>query len=316
MTANHEVLEQRYRRLLRIYPGRYRAERGEEIVGTYMECAAEERTRPSIADVGDIAKAGLRQRLRYAPEGLPGGMRLAAVMGLSIVTAVALVFTVRVEMTPLLQGSLFDSFGPYQSPAVIAWATWMLTGLAAAVLPGRLTRGLVLLPLIVTVGYIPIAYQTNYGSPPMFSVVPLVIFGAMALAWPKTPHWTMRIAPPAALVLALAPMAFVAPNRPYRESAAVLFMPVAVLLLLGALAAGGVVEYLVRRTTRALWATSLLLLPAAWFATYPAAGTRMMTEGWTIPSGRYIPTAIWLGLVAMAVPLVALAWSHRRAAKR
>lgn len=317
MTANHEVLEQRYRRLLRVYPGRYRRERGEEIVGTYMDCAAEDRKRPTLADVGDIAKAGLLQRLRYAPEGLPGGMRVAAAAALSVVTAVSFVFTLRVEMSPPAGGTEFDAFGAFQSPAVILWALWMAVGLSAAFLPGRVTRGLVFVPMAATLAYIPIAYLTYYASPPMFSVIPLAVFGALVLAWPKTPHWTMRVAPPVSLLLALGAFGITEPHRTYRTGDAVLDLPVIVLLVLGAMVIAGVVEYLTRRTTRTLWAASVLLLPAIWFATYSLAGTRMSAGYWNLAaSGSYVTTAVKFGLMALAIPLAALAWSHWRAAKR
>ncbi|MEU4427969.1 hypothetical protein AB0F81_45725, partial [Actinoplanes sp. NPDC024001] len=58
-------LERRYRRLVRIfYPAGYRAERGTEIVGTYLALASPDRRWPSAADAGDLAAGGLRQRLR------------------------------------------------------------------------------------------------------------------------------------------------------------------------------------------------------------------------------------------------------------
>jgi hypothetical protein len=57
-------LERRYRRLLRAYPPTYRAERGEEIVSTYLELAGPGQDWPSVGDAADALPGGIRQRLR------------------------------------------------------------------------------------------------------------------------------------------------------------------------------------------------------------------------------------------------------------
>lgn len=309
-------LEHRFRRLLRWYPDAYRAEHGEEIVATYLDAAPRGRTKPSLADTGDIVAAGLRQRLRHRPDGLPGGTRLAAAVALSVMTAVAFVFTALVEARPPLHGTEFELFGAFQSPAVIVWALWMVVGLAASVLPGRAIRPMAAVALAAMLASLPVAYQTNFASPPMYVMVPLAVFGAMVLAWPKNPHWTMRIALPLGLLAGLGTFGVIDPNRTYRTSDAVVILPNLVLLLLGAMLIAGAVEFLVRRTGRSLWAVSVLLLPAVWFAAYTLAGSRMYASGWTMPDGRIVLTAMWCGLAAVVVPLVAVTWGHLRAARR
>ena len=52
-----------YRKLLFAYPQRYRAERGDELVGAYLEMAGDRR-RPRLADASDLFLGGLRQRQR------------------------------------------------------------------------------------------------------------------------------------------------------------------------------------------------------------------------------------------------------------
>ena len=55
-------LERRCRLLLRLYPAAYRAERGEEILGTLLETTPEHRSWPLVRDVRAIAIGGLRAR--------------------------------------------------------------------------------------------------------------------------------------------------------------------------------------------------------------------------------------------------------------
>ncbi|MEU8078934.1 hypothetical protein AB0B31_26275 [Catellatospora citrea] len=59
-----EELRARYRRLLRAYPGWYRRERGDELLTTLLDDAAEGQRRPGRADALDLLLGGLRVRLR------------------------------------------------------------------------------------------------------------------------------------------------------------------------------------------------------------------------------------------------------------
>jgi len=56
-------LERRYRTLLRAYPAGYRAERGDEIVGTLLDGAADGRRRPGLREAASLILGGLRTRL-------------------------------------------------------------------------------------------------------------------------------------------------------------------------------------------------------------------------------------------------------------
>ena len=57
-------LERRYRKLLRAYPVGYRAQREEEILGTYLELASQDRRWPAARDAADVLAGSLRERLR------------------------------------------------------------------------------------------------------------------------------------------------------------------------------------------------------------------------------------------------------------
>lgn len=92
-------LESRYRRLLWAYPGDYQAERGDEIVGTYLDTVEPGRRWPSPHDALDLLGAGLRERLRgYGALGLVAALPLAATAALNTLVAVAAFFLLQVEV--------------------------------------------------------------------------------------------------------------------------------------------------------------------------------------------------------------------------
>jgi hypothetical protein len=78
------ALERRYRALLRAYPRAYRAERGDEIVGTLLDDSRPDQQWPSRRDVGALVLGGLRQRTgadRLPPgAALRDGLYLALIM--------------------------------------------------------------------------------------------------------------------------------------------------------------------------------------------------------------------------------------------
>jgi hypothetical protein len=90
--APHAELEQRYRRLLRLYPREFRARRADEMIGLLMASAADGQNRPARADVSDIVRASLQARL----SGPRGGWRFA-------LSAFALVAPLFLVLTDILQ---------------------------------------------------------------------------------------------------------------------------------------------------------------------------------------------------------------------
>jgi len=90
--APHAELEQRYRRLLRLYPREFRARRTDEMIGVLMASAAVGQNRPARGDVSDIIRGSLRERLR----GPRGGWSFA-------LSAFALVAPLFLVLTDILQ---------------------------------------------------------------------------------------------------------------------------------------------------------------------------------------------------------------------
>jgi hypothetical protein len=69
MTTESAGLERGYRRLLSVYPRRFRAEQGEEMLAVLMASAREGQRRPSGLDAVDVLKSALKMRLQYTPSG-------------------------------------------------------------------------------------------------------------------------------------------------------------------------------------------------------------------------------------------------------
>jgi hypothetical protein len=86
--APHAELEQRYRRLLRLYPREFRARRADEMIGVLMASAADGQNRPARGDVSDIVRGSLRERLRG-----PRGGWLFALSAFALVAPLFLVLT-------------------------------------------------------------------------------------------------------------------------------------------------------------------------------------------------------------------------------
>ena len=88
-------LERRYRRLLRLYPRRFRAEREEEMLPVLMQGAKPGQRRPSLAECADLLKSATWTRLRnptaweedHAPR-LWVGVRVISGLWLIILTAI------------------------------------------------------------------------------------------------------------------------------------------------------------------------------------------------------------------------------------
>ncbi|MGH3296844.1 MAG: hypothetical protein ACRDP7_34130 [Trebonia sp.] len=90
--AARAELEQRYRRLLRLYPREFRARRQDELLGVLMASAGEGQDKPARGDVSDIVRSSLVMRLR----GPRGGWRFA-------LSAFALVAPLFLVLTDILQ---------------------------------------------------------------------------------------------------------------------------------------------------------------------------------------------------------------------
>ncbi|WP_213456865.1 hypothetical protein [Rhizomonospora bruguierae] len=256
------ALERRYRRLIRAYPARYRADRGEEIVATYLEGAAPDQRWPSPADVADVLVAGGRERLGIAgATGLLPGARLAAVTALALCGALAVVYLPLETQRP--QWWFTPTVGPFSTVGGPIWLAWLAAVLGAVLLPGRWARWPVAASLALTAAA-PAARLLDYQRPPLLVLLPQLALGAVALALPAHRGVATRLAVAAPAALAVVggwwASSLAGAYGAYQTLARSLLPDVAALLLLGWAVAG--VAFLARRDARVLWA-GVLLLPAA-----------------------------------------------------
>jgi len=189
-------LERRYRRLLYAYPRHYRATRGDELVGTYLDLTGAQRNWPSSHDAADVLRGGLRERLReQGATGLAAGLPIAAILALGSLAALATFLLYQVELTPYSDPVAPEQVGPVKTLGAFVWAGWLLVSLVTAALPGRWARRGVLLALLLTLATLPVSALTGLTRPPLFVLLPVLAFGLTALALPDRPGWIGRITP-------------------------------------------------------------------------------------------------------------------------
>lgn len=80
-----DVLTRRYQALLRAYPEAWRAERGDEMLGTLLDAARPAQRRPSVRESVSIVVQGMRERLAPRRRRTPGevwseGLRIGALV--------------------------------------------------------------------------------------------------------------------------------------------------------------------------------------------------------------------------------------------
>ncbi|GGM61988.1 hypothetical protein GCM10011608_53880 [Micromonospora sonchi] len=175
-------LERRYRRLLRAYPTDYRRDRGDEIVGTYLDLAGPGRRWPSLADAADLGRGGLRQRLRAAgATDLIPGVRLAGL--LALITAAFLAgFWTLVERNGPDPELGVPGFGPFVSVGVIAWLAWLAPALLMLFAPGRPTRVAVTVAVLATAMVPVVSGLADVPRPPLYALASQFALGVLALA--------------------------------------------------------------------------------------------------------------------------------------
>jgi hypothetical protein len=306
-------LERRYHRLLRAYPAEYRAERGAEIVGTYLDLAGPQRRWPSPVDAVDLLSGGLRQRLRAAGSlGLLAGLPVAATLALTTAAVLAVVWLGAVETAPVSDKIRYPPFGPFFSPAAVVWLGWLAATAAAAIRPGWWARAWVAGALALTIAIVPICAITGYFRPPLYILVPQAALGLVALALPDHRRPWAALVPVigAATTTAVLAISWAVPPTPitgYGWYARQLLTATAAALMVGALLT--CIGYAIRRDSRGAWAALVLLTPASLLGVYPlaqafgdAAGT--ISSVWSMLAGLAVfVTAVSMATLPLAVAL-------------
>ena len=138
MRAPHAELEQRYRRLLTLYPREFRARRTDEMIGVLLASAADGQDRPARGDVSDIIRGALLARLRGPLGGWPFAL-----------SAFALVAPLFLVITDILQ---LATHAVVSQPAFLILMAGHLS-VAAAVLAGLRRTALTALVIAAVADY-------------------------------------------------------------------------------------------------------------------------------------------------------------------
>jgi hypothetical protein len=122
-------LERRARWLLRAYPAAYRADRGEEIIGTLLEAVPPSRDWPPSREAVALAAAGLRaRRAANLRQGLAASLRQVAVAGAGVYLAQLPALGLGAVVWSARRGHLPFLFGEYE------WVFYALGVLALVIL--------------------------------------------------------------------------------------------------------------------------------------------------------------------------------------
>jgi hypothetical protein len=311
-------LERRYQLLVRLfYPGGYGRARETELVGTYLDLAEAEKTRPRLRDVADLATGGAREHLRVS--GLRPGLNVAGV--LAMITAVALAATFAVyEMSPAppeWEAWGYRKLGPFFTVGGWAWAVWLLAAIIFAT--GRVgwSRAAIGLAMVATAATVPLAALTGLGRPALFVVLPQLMLGVVALGAGRYPLW-VRLLPAAgavAIMAALSPRVdgfWTYYGWSFRE---IPTMAGAALLIVTALVAAALAT---RGDARGGSALLILIGPIGLLSLHElAANLAGAVHGSQTPDRQMLAaTAVLVGVVAVAALLLALNVRRRLGATR
>lgn len=243
------LLEERYRRWLRLLPASYRAEREEEMVSAFMEGAQRGRAghddqRPRLLEIASVAALALRLRLG-GPGSTPGSslcgeaVRRAALLGLVFWTMVGglyagqAVLTYGIPVDALPDGVM--GIGDPESPERVRLVLADLVPLLWAVALGALVHG---------------RPRTAKAAATAALVVPYVLVPPLVSWQVDAVRWACSVLPGVVTVLALA-IGFhrdaPPPRLPARRALLLLALPIAAGVLLSVVV--GVLGAMVRAGT-------------------------------------------------------------------
>jgi hypothetical protein len=284
-------------------------------VSTLLDAAEPGRSRPTAAEVADVVGHGLRQRLGVARDaGFDAGLALAAPLALALATGIAAFVWWRIEPTAPVAGPFATApFGPYRTVGPIAYAVWVLVGVAAMVAPARLVRAGIAGALIVTAALPAVSALTRFDRPPLWILTALLAFGVLALAGQGRADQGRagrdeRIGvPAAAAVVVLGANALMGPGPVGFYQPTVARVGVIVAVAVAALAATALVRAFRRLPSRDwLWATLLIALPGGWLGPFDSATWRFAADLAVPRFGRLAQVTL-----ATCVVLAAMAWQLR-----
>jgi len=182
-------LERRYRRLMRLYPAWYRAQREEEMVGMLLDGAGPDQRRPGLGEACGLVVHGLETRFDLAEGGALGRWAgQAASPSLGAAAALSLAALIFGELVP---GPGYwvpvARFGPFLTVGWVCYLAWIIAALIDMGTASRWQRPATAAAVAVTVLTVPVGDAVAAGRPPLFILAALISLGLPALV---RPEWT------------------------------------------------------------------------------------------------------------------------------
>lgn len=187
--------ETAYRRLLLCYPRRWRAARGEELLGTLLDGAeAAGRTRPTGAEAADLVVHGLATRCAVGAGVLPAGVRDAtATLALAVGAGLSAVCLVMAERQPGVDQRLAAwptvahpwadrGLGPFLTTGPLVFVPWLVALAAAVAGRRRIMRVALVVTCPATGAVLALGRYTDLLRPPLSLLLVLAALAVPALA--------------------------------------------------------------------------------------------------------------------------------------
>lgn len=181
-------LEAQYRAALKWYPSRWRRAHEEVVVGTLLDAAEDEnRVRARITEVASLIVHGAARRVAMAPSAVPKSIRDRMSIGaLAIGTAIAVTGVPLLELNQGRSAAWFGgevaTFGPFASPAILAYALWPVALVLALI--GRPTAARVTvaatIPVLVAARLVGDAFEM-WGRPAWAYLSILILLAVIAV---------------------------------------------------------------------------------------------------------------------------------------
>jgi hypothetical protein len=180
-TVTMDVLERRYRWLLRAYPAAYRDTHGHEIVSTMLDLAPPHRRHPTLAESTDLLLHAVR--CRVGPRtivALESGATAAAPAALALAAGVSAFLWWHVE--PGAPTGLSAGLRGHYTLGPVAYLAWLAAICCRLVLPARAGRTAIQAALAVTLLLPLLAPLLSAHRPPLWVLMALGLFGLLSLA--------------------------------------------------------------------------------------------------------------------------------------
>lgn len=180
-----DVLERRYRRLLRFYPALYRRERSDEIVDTLIQASAPDQRRPGVRDTCALITGGLRARAGVdRRDSIAVTARVSVRLGLLLFLADVAAYNLVNSYVSIADWVQYRSGQGLMPSERGSLAVGLLAAVAVLLLwRGHRVTGLVSGALAAIVGLVnvPGVVHTNFAGLDRY-VVPVAVLGLVAVA--------------------------------------------------------------------------------------------------------------------------------------